>query len=61
MVFEVYVDGALRYRSARLTGASTTQHVDVSVAGAVSLRLVVTSSGDGYSQDHGDWAGAKLS
>src|SRR2546423_1703912 len=43
-----------------MTGTSATQDVDVSVAGASTLRLVVTDGGNGISSDHGDWASARI-
>jgi lysophospholipase L1-like esterase len=61
VVFQVYVDGQLKYTSPRLTGSSTTQQVSVPLASNnTTLRLVVTDSGDGGTFDHGDWANARL-
>jgi len=50
----------LRYTSQVLTGRSPTVPVSVPVAGAQTLRLVVTDAGDGNAYDHADWAGARL-
>jgi len=61
VVFQVWVDGALRYTSPLLTGAAAAVPVTVAVPGAQSLRLVVTDGGDGTAYDHADWAEASLS
>jgi lysophospholipase L1-like esterase len=58
--FQVYVDNVLRFTSSVMTGNSPTQHVDVDVIGAQTLRLVVNNGGDGDSFDHADWAAARL-
>ncbi|MCU1692028.1 MAG: hypothetical protein JWM64_1119, partial [Frankiales bacterium] len=60
VVFEVYADGALRYRSPRLTGRSAARAVTVPLLGAHTLRLVVRDGGDGAAADHADWAAARL-
>jgi hypothetical protein len=60
VIFEVYVDGARIYDSGVMTGATATKSIDLDVSGKNELRLVVTTSGDNNSSDHGDWAGAKL-
>jgi hypothetical protein len=43
-----------------MTGATATKLVDVSVAGAAELRLVITNGGNGNSNDHADWALARI-
>ena len=60
VVFEVWVDGVLKQRTARLTGKNGALPVSVSVWGAKTLRLIVTAAGDGKAHDHADWADAKL-
>jgi lysophospholipase L1-like esterase len=60
VVFRVYVDDVLRFDSGVMTGATATKQIDVSVAGAQRLRLVVTDAGDGNAADHADWADARL-
>jgi hypothetical protein len=60
VIFQVYVDNTLKYTSPKMTGASATQSVIVPVAGGSTLRLVVTDSGDGNTNDHADWANARL-
>jgi NPCBM/NEW2 domain-containing protein/Big-like domain-containing protein len=58
--FQVYADATKVFDSGVMTGASVTQPVDVSVAGASQLRLVVTDGGDGVGWDHADWAAARI-
>jgi alpha-galactosidase len=60
VVFHVVVDGIERYTSGVLTGASASQPVLVSLAGAGELGLVVTDAGDGPFYDHADWADAHV-
>lgn len=60
VVFQVYVDGVLRFDSGTMTGATASRSVSVSIAGATQLRLVVTDAGDGFAYDHADWADARL-
>ena len=43
-----------------MTGTSATQTIDVSVAGAGELRLVVTDGGNDRNYDHADWALARI-
>jgi hypothetical protein len=58
--FFVYADGALLYDSDVMTGGDATQSINVSVAGAQELRLVISDTGDFINWDHADWAGARL-
>ena len=60
VVFQVFAGATKVYDSALMTGATATKTIDVSVAGATTLRLVVTDGGDGISSDHGDWALARV-
>ena len=59
VVFSVYADSTLVYQSASLNGTSPTVSVDVSVAGASQLRLVL-DSGATADWDHADWALARV-
>ena len=43
-----------------MTGSSTTQPIDVSIAGASELRLVVSAGAGGIDSDHADWALARI-
>ncbi len=56
VTFSVIADGVTKVTTARLTGSSANATIDVSVAGAKLLDLVVGDGGDGNGQDHGDWA-----
>jgi alpha-galactosidase len=60
VTFEVYADATKVYDSGLMTGATATKLVDVSIAGAAQLRLVVTDGGDNYFYDHADWALARI-
>ena len=60
VVFEVYADRTKVYDSGSMTGASATKTIDVSIAGASELRLVVTDGGDNFYNDHADWALARI-
>ena len=58
--FEVYADATKVYDSGLMTGTTATKTVDVSIAGASELRLVVTDAGDDIDSDHADWALARI-
>ncbi|MGW3045489.1 NPCBM/NEW2 domain-containing protein [Kitasatospora sp. NPDC001159] len=61
VTFEVWGDGTKLYSSPTvMTPTSPTQPVDVSLAGVHTLTLKVTAAGNGITNDHADWAGAKL-
>jgi glucose/arabinose dehydrogenase len=60
-VFEVRGDGSPLFTSGTLTGSMPGQPVSVDITGRSELRLLVTNGGDGYGQDHADWADARLS
>ena len=60
VIFQVYADATKVYDSGLMTGATATKPVDVSVAGAAELRLVVTDGGDNVYFDHADWALARI-
>jgi hypothetical protein len=60
VTFSVVADGVAVYTSPVLTGASAPLPVDVDVAGARVVDLVVGDSGDGNGLDHADWADAGL-
>jgi hypothetical protein len=60
VVFRVYADALEVYDSGVMNGASATQPVDVPIAGATRLRLLVTDSGDDIRYDHADWADARI-
>jgi hypothetical protein len=60
VVFEVWGDSSMLFRSAVMTGESPTANVAVSLSGRTTLRLVVTNGGDDIDSDHADWAGARF-
>jgi hypothetical protein len=60
VVFQVWADGTKLFDSGTMTGSSATRAVNVTVAGKNELRLIVTDAGNGISDDHADWAGARL-
>jgi len=60
VVFSVYVDGVLRYRSPTMTGLSAPRDVSVPLIGARRLRLTVSATADGTAHDHADWSDARL-
>ena len=60
VTFSVVADGVAVYTSPTLTGASAPLPVDVGVAGARVVDLVVGDAGDGNGLDHADWADARL-
>ena len=60
VVFQVFVDGVNRFDSGVRTGGQVAVPVNVPVSGATQLRLDVTDGGNGKSNDHADWADAKL-
>ncbi|MFJ6789589.1 NPCBM/NEW2 domain-containing protein [Streptomyces angustmyceticus] len=58
--FEVWADGKKVATSPTMTGADAAKAVSAPLAGARSVRLVVTDGGDGIDYDHADWADAKF-
>ncbi|MGW9048345.1 NPCBM/NEW2 domain-containing protein [Streptomyces lydicus] len=59
--FEVWADGRLLTATGTLTGTDAATAVSAPVAGAETVRLVVTDGGDGIDYDHADWGDAKFS
>ncbi len=60
VVFQVWADGKRLHDSGTLRGLEGTKTVDLPLAGARRLRLVVTIAGDTYTCDMANWAGARL-
>jgi len=54
-VFEIHVDGELRWRSDVMTGAGPAKMFRIDVAGKRYLDLIVADGGDGCDYDHADW------
>jgi len=60
VVFQIWSDGVKLYDSGVLTGADGPRPVSVDVTGLQHLELAVLATDDGASNDHADWADAKL-
>ncbi|WP_245556458.1 NPCBM/NEW2 domain-containing protein [Deinococcus aquatilis] len=60
VTFQVWADGQLLADSGLLRGTDAARRLTANVAGKKQLKLVVTSAGDGPSQDHADWAAPTL-
>lgn len=58
--FQVFVDGVKQFDSGLMTSNMVQKYVEVGVAGAKELKLVVTDGGNGNGSDHATWADAKL-
>ena len=60
VVFQVFVDGEKKFDSGLMTAKMAQQYVEVNLAGAKELKLVVTDGGNGNGSDHATWGDAKL-
>ncbi len=60
VVFQVYVDGEKQFDSGLMNSRDPQQYVEVNLAGAKELKLVVTDGGNGIGSDHGTWGDTKL-
>ena len=60
VVFQVWADGAKLYDSGVVGGGTPSSEVNVDVRGKLVLDLIVTDAGDGFNNDHADWADAQL-
>ena len=58
--FEVYVDGVKQFDSGLMQSKDPQQYIEVSLAGAKELKLVVTDGGNGIGSDHATWGDTKL-
>ncbi len=58
--FNISGDGKTLWDSGVLKGGDAAEPVDVNLAGVQTLVLRVTDGGDGESNDHADWANAKI-
>ena len=58
--FIVIGDEKILWRSGVLKGGEAAKPVDVNLTGVQTLVLRVTDGGDGESNDHADWADAKI-
>ena len=53
-------DGKTLWTSGIITGKDPVKEVSIDLAGVKRLELIVTEGGDGYGNDHTDWADAKF-
>jgi len=60
ITFELQVDGQTRWESGLMKREDAARWVDVDVAGAKTLELIVGDGGNGINGDHADWAEARL-
>lgn len=60
VVFQVYGDGVKLYDSGVITGGTSAKSINVDVTGVSELKLVAKDGGDGISNDHADWANARV-
>jgi hypothetical protein len=60
VVFEVWADGVLLFKSAAMRGSTASVPVSVALGGRTRLTLVVGDGGDGNGSDHGDWGDARV-
>lgn len=60
VIFEIYGDAILLYRSPVLRGSDAVMHVSVPVTDREEMTLKVLNNGDGNTGDLGDWANARL-
>ncbi|GAB3978899.1 beta-galactosidase [Actinoallomurus acanthiterrae] len=61
VTFQVVADGQVRYDGPVVRGSDPGTDIGVDVTGTRWLDLVVTNGGDDATQDHADWADAKVS
>ncbi len=60
MVFEVYGDSELLFKSETVTGGGKAVPVSLDITGRHTLRLVVLDAGDGIENDHALWIDPRL-
>ena len=60
VIFQVYVDGGIRFQTGVMTGSTPARSIQVDVTGANQLALFVHYGWDNYGYDHADWADAKV-
>jgi len=60
VVFRVLADGKEAYNSGAVTGRDEPAAIDVPIAGAQELSLIVDFAQDGDLGDHADWADARV-
>ena len=60
VVFEVYGDSRLLFRSEKIGRFDLPRHIDVHIKGVKRLTLIVNDAGDGNFDDHADWLNPTL-
>ncbi|MGH3655080.1 MAG: protein kinase domain-containing protein [Micromonosporaceae bacterium] len=60
VIFQVHVDGQVAYDSGVVTREAQPKPIQVEVAGAEAVDLIVADAGDGNTWDISDWADAQL-
>ncbi|QGM29526.1 DUF5011 domain-containing protein [Bacillus sp. N3536] len=60
VIFQVFVDGEKRFESGLMNSRDAQKFVEVNLAGAKEIKLVVTDGGNGNGSDHATWGNAKL-
>lgn len=60
VIFQVYGDGKLLWKSRLMQTGMPAERVDVDLSGVQNLVLVASSMGDAVEYDHADWASAKF-
>jgi hypothetical protein len=60
ITFEVWVDGQKQWESGLMKRDDAAKRVDVDIANAKTLELVVGDGGNDLGADHADWADARL-
>ncbi|MFX3636724.1 MAG: NPCBM/NEW2 domain-containing protein [Candidatus Pristimantibacillus sp.] len=60
VMFQVYVDGVLKYQSPTMKSNTNRMAVSIPVQDANEIKLVVTDAGNGNGSDHAVWADAKF-
>jgi hypothetical protein len=60
VVFQVYADGLKIYDSGIMTGGGPHRTINLDVTGVNRLTLGVNDADDGITNDHADWAGARV-
>jgi lysophospholipase L1-like esterase len=60
VVYKVYVDGKRIFSSNIIHGGDPIQSIKLRISGARRITLIVSDAGDGNSDDHANWANARV-
>ncbi|MBC8109318.1 MAG: NPCBM/NEW2 domain-containing protein [Anaerolineae bacterium] len=60
VVYKVYADGKRIFSSAIIRGTDPVQLIKLRIAGVRKLTLIVSDAGDGSTNDHANWANARV-